>query len=357
MPSIFPQISRVYRDRRGMRPLDFARNGIGPPGWLTREYAADYLNRLAAARLKVPFVKHAPHGRVTAASDTSVNTWRFAFHSSPVAAELQIRMVLAPTGVGATEASATWTSETGLTGSGTTVVHTAVRSRVEAASRDVPSDWYEATARCTISADTSYRFTLAIDDGAYVISATAYELPRTFLDTTTDTNCVDPRPFVDGQPIYDAQAVDFLAALDKLWKRGRAHLGSWCQDATTAETRTSATYANLFNQSVTAYRAYDAAPSSGGWIVYPQYRDSLDSTNVACVGYCYASVAGGGAGNVRFIGASGTLATIAIAGAATWYSTTFNLSGSTATDKVDVFLAGDGTNAVSVHAAGAFIYE
>jgi hypothetical protein len=356
MAILFPQISRIYRNAPGMRPLDFARNGIGPPGSWTREYAGEYLNQLAAGRLKVPFQKHIPHGRHANASDSPADTWRFAFHSSPLATELTIRMVLAPTTVATAAASATWTSETGLTGSGTTAVHPAVQSRAAEASKDPPSNWYEATARCPISSDTDYRFTLAVDDGAFVISATAYETPRTSLDTATDTLSVDPRPFVDGQPIYDAQAVDFLAALDKQWKRGRAHLGSWCVDAVTAETRTSATYANLWNQSVTAYRAYDAAPSSPGWIVTPAYRDSLDSTNVACVGYCYASQAAA-TGNVRFVGASGTLATIAITGAATWYSTTFNLSGATATDKIEVMIAGSGAAAVSLYAAGAFIYE
>jgi hypothetical protein len=43
--------------------------------------------------------------------------------------------------------------------------------------------------------------------------------------------------------------------------------------------------------------------------------------------------------------------------AAAWYSTTFNLSGSTATDKIEVHINSDGANAVSVFAAGAFIYE
>jgi hypothetical protein len=342
-------------------PLNIARNGIAVPAGELRSYAGNYANAIAAGRKKAFFSKSI-QSALTLDSASSTDTWYWAGHMGPLTTTVMVRVVYGP--LGSTHVPADGggtlviTSETGLTGSGSTATSRTLTTNVKGASQADPLNWSVADLKLTVTADTSYRFKITVDNGFCLLGATAYELPRKSLDTSTDTTAVDVTAIAEGQAILDPMPTKFLALLDLIYRRGQSHLFAWTQNAATATTRTTASYANLLDQTVTAYAATSATPTSPGWIYHPYVRGRLDDTTAAVTFYAFAGMASGvGTGDVRFTNSTGTIATINVSGVTpTWYTATATVASATA-DKFDVLIQGTGAAALNIRAAGALYYR
>ncbi len=199
-------------------------------------------------------------------------------------------------------------------------------------------------------------------DGCRVIGATVWELPRLMLDTATDA-AVDAYQFGRNLPIEDADVLDLLAATEKAWKRLGSQYIAWSTDpglsGTGYITRTSATAANLIDQSATTWTS--ATP---GFSCMPTNRGSFESNNVPCVfgyyGQVYSGGTGAGSGVVTLhrdnSGTAIATVTSSDADGLGWHYTTCNLDASQGLEKFDVKIKGDGTRAIRVYAVSLFDY-
>lgn len=333
--------------------LNVMRHGVAPVG-AHHQILGQRLNALLGRKKKVLFRKSIEAAQVST-STGDVVTWVTAFHTGPITSELGIDYVYVSP-LNANQSSnpyAYWATETGLAGTGTTAAAPKLYCADNTTGTPTtPGMYRHARQVTTVTADTDYRAELHTNNGARVLSCTLYELRRDSVDTATDTDAADTTRALGGLVIDDVASNDVLSAGSAWWRRGQPAIFSWCQAAGAAVTRTSATLANICDQTVTAYSA-----ASPGFAAVPHRRHSGDSTSVGCMFWCKASQAAG-SGSVRLVGQNGTLATIAISGAtATWYSAAFNLLGTDATDKLDVLIAGSGAADVAVYAAGAFFYN
>ncbi len=342
---------------RGARPLAGMRNGIAPSAY-DRRGLANALNLLLGARKKVlgQHITQTPEASISAAGDAV--TLRLAGHTGPLTSKLRcVHTCMPPAGApGASDPRGYWQTETGLTGAGTVATRDAFRA-LTGTGANIPDNYAKAVSEFTVSADTDYRLELHVVDGMRIFSTTVYELLRLSYDPDVDTDAADPRGMVFGAPVYDAAEQRLFAAAQKYFKRGQPSPFNWSVDGTTAYTRTTNTYANLLDQTVTTYSAYGAAAPSPGWIVYPRYKGTVDDATVNAVFWCYAGVSAG-TGNVLLRTRQGVgLATIVVTGAAAWRTTTCTLAASELIDKLDVSIAGPGgADTLSIYQAGAFLY-
>jgi hypothetical protein len=161
-----------------------------------------------------------------------------------------------------------------------------------------------------------------------------------------------------GLPITDARQTQIQANPYTLWRRNGSHLFAWGLDEDpdvgggNAPTRTSATAANAFDQSKTAFATGDR-----GVKVQLQYHSPAHAPAVVpCVFAARGKNAGSAGGNVTLRGASGLLATLSsFSTAGQWKSTIIELDGSIDTHELQFYIAGDGTNLFTL--SGLSIYE
>lgn len=356
--------------------LRWFRNGIQPSAPAGRR-EAEHINLCMAQRMRVvfshagAFTQDANAGGIFEGFDPETNsditTYRVAFRTGPVTRRLRARFIMLPADSETTATDgpyAMWVLRTGITGAGSTTdqaqMYLALISGL--ADRFQLSELLIVEHTIDVSPDAYYRLELHQVNRARVVSATVWEEPRVSLDTTVDTAAVDPTAIYVGSPITQKQYRDMLVAAERVWKIGQPLL-QWTADVGSAGTnlpheprsRTSATPANVLDQSYTAFDA--AAP---GFPVIVSYSGTLDSPNIPVVIWAYASCVSG-TGSILFKDQAGnTIASIAPAGAAAWYSATGNLkdaSGSPETTEIQVLFAGDATNACVVHAFGMLVYS
>ena len=336
----------------GKDPINYARNHIGPSGKGARE-TAEYANFLLGGRKKVLFRKSIrPTQAATATTDES--TWRWAAHTGPLATALHCRYVAIPlSGADYNNASRCYiVQQENLTGAGTSTTNTSLYMTDEDEGTIVPDDYRVLEQEIAVTADTDYRFTLHVQNGMRIISLTVSEINRITVDTSTDTPAVDSTKFYQGGWIHDAPVLDIFDAADKIWRRSGKTLVSWSVAGTTAVTRSSATAANIFDQTVTTYSA-----STPGFQCVVENCQSFDSGNVGVTVYCYASMAAG-TGKVKLLKTGGVeLGSMTINSATgQFWTATGNLDGTLSSDKLDVHIEGNGTNLLSISAAGAFLH-
>lgn len=336
----------------GRDPINYARNHIGPSGSGARD-TAEYANYLLGGRKKVLFRKSIrPTQAIASTADES--TWRWAGHTGPLTTALNCKYVAIPlSGADYNNASRTYiVMQENLTGAGTSTTNTSLYMTDEDEGTIVPDDYRLLEQEFAITADTDYRFTLHVENGMRIISLTVSEINRLTVDTSTDTSAVDSTKFYQGGWIHDAPVTDIFDAADKVWKRNGKTLVTWSVAGTTAVTRSSATAANIFDQAVTTYGA-----STPGFPCVVTNSHSFDSNNVGVTMYCYASIPAG-SGKVKFLkDGGGELGSMTVnSSTAQFWTTTGNLDGTLTSDKLDIHIEGDGTNALSCWAAGAFLH-
>ncbi len=340
-------------------PLSVVRNGVGCGAHATQANIADYANGLLRKTVKkVLFQKSIRPAILQTNWSGTYTVGIFAGHTSPGVSRARFEIVAVP---GSTNASppnpvkVILSQETGLTGTGTTSTPATIYT-TELSSTISPDRYSTQYADFTILPDQDYRWTVTLYDGARAFSMCLYELPEDSVNPSTDAGAVDTSLIQVGQAVCDETVSDILTCADKLWRRGGPPLfgasGSTDFSPQILYARTSTTYANTLDQSVTT-----VSSSSPGYPVRVQNQHSFDSINVPCVFYTRAKMAAGaGSGDIRILDNSGTvLATINVTGTSyTWYTATFSLDGTKSADKIDVQLRGDGANDLHVVCYGAF---
>jgi hypothetical protein len=336
--------------------LKYFRNGIAPPAPGGRALA-NQINALLGRRLR-PLGQYCNvyglHADFDSASTSDLACHRFAFRTGPTTTSVRWQVGALPY-IGtpsAADVTIYLTLTSGIT-SGGTATTTTISVPYSTATDLTADDLVWLNSEISVSPDSYYRAEVHRTNLARMVSSSLFELQQLTLDTDTHTIASDPGTFYEGGPITQQQIETLMLAADKLWRRGHP-LGWWTTDIPGDErSRTSATAANLWDQTVSA-----PTSTSPGWPVSVPYAGSLDSANVPVIFWAYADcVAGTGAVTFRDQN-NVTLGTISPVGAATWYAVRGNLTDNTdgaQTTKVDVFFAGDATNACKVYAAGVFM--
>jgi hypothetical protein len=153
-----------------------------------------------------------------------------------------------------------------------------------------------------------------------------------------------------GSPITDDDIERFFQIPYEIWKNGGGHLFEWANELT-AVTRTSATYANVHDQTVTAW-----ASNSQGYWAWPHKQGSYELARVPVVMWAQAQM-GAGTGGVRFLVNGRTVGTCSVSTTKTVTTTTGYLDSDQTDQKVDVHIAGTGAAAVNVYSFGMYQYS
>lgn len=341
------------------------RNGVAPPGQKMRGVCATYANAVGVQRQKILFKKSI---RYTEAYNTvtAADTWRCQFHTSPNIKDVEVLMVLGridhnPVGGGALNSRVRWTTTP--SGGGPTNQDYIYHYNYNSASAViVPDDMISRRQRWGLSGDTTYTAQLRQEDKLRVLSATIFEVPKTAV-LSTDTNIIDPSPYYETGPIYDAAANEFQTVLTKLWKTMGTHHFAWCADADTGQTVTSATFTNLIDGTTTAYGA-----NTQGFITWPNYHGSLETVDsgantegIPVTIYAWLQTMAGGTAECRFVDGTGTIGTLtSTSTSGEWVSSNvvWTVDTTATTEKIDVsFRNTVGTKQTTCFAAGMYEYE
>lgn len=341
----------------GIHPLSLCRNGVVPDA-ISANTIASYANMLASRRMKVLadyFVLP------NSATDTTTNTvvCRTLAHTSPNASTVTAEYVLAPPNVTDTSTltpSVYWTIDAAdvttdpVTLAGPTTVASVTLNGGRNGTVN-PQDYIYMQAQFGVEPDATYAFELHTSDRARVISAVLYEQPRLTLDNASDVSVPSGTLYYDA-PIYDAPLGALNSLQISMHKRGGASLLRWANQL--AVIRTANTYANLLDQTVTAWSA-----NSPGWYVWPQYRGTLANTDVTCKAWWYGrSSTTDQTVYLKFIRTGADIHEFFTASASNGYHcATVSLPGTVSSDKVDVLIKGAGVQIADISVSALGIYE
>lgn len=209
---------------------------------------------------------------------------------------------------------------------------------------DVPSEIGKFHTDLEVDPDTTYEIVMLAYDFARPVSCMIYELAED-PDTTVDHYTAPGHPV--GSPILDGHRGDLLPAWTALMADNANAGWHWCVDEAPV-TRTSATYANVMDQTITAHAA-----SSPGVTIDLTGRNTYARATVPFVWAVYASGTGAsGTAKVKLVNAGGDVVAITTITTAGWYATTVNLA--TAEQKLDLMLACDGISTTSLYASALY---
>ena len=268
--------------------------------------------------------------------------WRTRYRAGPNGTRLRGRVALAPATTVATAPDYSWDA-------GGTPRRWEVRAASPVDTDVVPATGYASELVGTSTANTVTDVALSTDDNIRVCGWSLWEPPIQVLDTASDV-CVDYLSrFAGEQPIYDADVAELLGTYRKLYEQAHKHLIAHVVDDGSAPlTRTTASLANLLDQSVTTYGA-----DTPGWPLDVRYCVSASQTEVPVTVAIYASCPGG-TGEVD-VSTSADNTSVAVT-AEQWYEVTLNADAQAATEKLDIMFLGDGANPCKVWAVSAWIY-
>lgn len=332
-------------------PPDYARDGVGVPALISD--ASQYTNAVAGTRFKLIFSKsvtQATAATTAAAASTTLATWRFFRHTSPLAKAVRFMFTVSSTSIGPQGGNFPGIQISASPALSPTPSLFATPND-NAGGGNTPNAFRQIYQDVTVSGDTDYTFLVTLVDQPNVSGLAVYELQRTTLDTSVDTYCVDESQFGAPRPIYTTATNQLQTTLQRLWKRQGALGFAWCIDNGTALTRSSATSANVLD-ATTAYTS-----GTAGFPVRPQYRNALNDTTLPVRLWAVATQTTG-TGTVTFVGSGGTIGSVSITGGSATAATTNSVSlPLTDPNKIDIWFAGDGTHTLSLYAAGLEQYE
>lgn len=186
-----------------------------------------------------------------------------------------------------------------------------------------------------ISENTTYEVSLAMSDGARVVSGCAFE--RASNITSSNSSFVEEPPNAF-YPIYDQLRQNLLESYSSVWKRNGSHLMTWSMNATTAPTFTSTTWTNVIDGSTSVSGAtpgYYLDDGSGRDLT--QHCRVKDGTTIDVVFAAYANCTGGSTGEVRLQNSSGTNVSLTgITSTAQWHTTTTTIASVELIGKTDL---------------------
>ncbi len=218
--SVIP-VGTNYRVRFAPVALNYARNGVTPPGELASALKLANFG-IARGRKKRLFSKSFNPSDAVTNFSSDKSTCRFAGRTSPGATKARLHVVAVPPNSSTSPVSGDiflqLSQETGLTGSGTVTVPVTFYDNGDSTSV-APDDYHDFKADFDIDGDQEYRWTVHVGNGFRVFSMTLYELGAETVDTDTLASAVDIVPIALGQKILGSAISDAQDGLHTMWKR------------------------------------------------------------------------------------------------------------------------------------------
>lgn len=334
-------------------PMEWARycrNGRAPSSLLGQRVLAAYSHAVAYRR-KTFFAKSMHLDTLPAGQNATLTPWRTYVRTGYAASgslKLWFQTVAAPADNTGAEPTIQW-KESG--GEATELFYQGVNTGTLG-----PDDLRVHYGTIDVSANTAYELEMETTNYARPVSATIFEL-HDGIHASGDTGVVQRELVSVGGLITDAQHSQMLQTGHDLWLGNAAPAIAWCTDedpdnSGTAPQRSTASYANIFDQTVTTVTS-----TSRGFYPCVQFHNPYHSSNVECVFAAYGKNASSAGGDVRLLDADGALATLSsFSTAGEWKTTAVNLDGSLHRHKVDVHFQGDGSNTFTLYALVVYEY-
>ena len=356
-PNLLPQI---WTTNTAVPPIlirRWARNGHCPDVHLASSMG-EAMNQAGMLRTKNVFtaLNTLNTSIPIAASGTSKARWRWAWHTSPLAHQIAVTVVMHPTSSTTAGDSSTTVQIDKAAGGGTKSDAFHVGASPSNAVEVVTGWQYRRifTTYLAVDPDTDYVGLFTDGAGALLQSACVYEIAS----MTVNNNGYFPQNVPERAPILSTDRSRMMTLIRSLWKRGGSHVLNWyCQrSGDTPRTFLSATSINIVDGTSTTPNS-----STPGYTLDMRYKDRLTQTSgVPCRIYVYADNSiNDGVGHIKLKNSSGTtIATVTFASGATgWQSVDFSLPATL--DKYDILGDTQGTGPVDfkVHAVSIFEYE
>lgn len=217
---------------------------------------------------------------------------------------------------------------------------------------DAPDEAWLVSRDVDVSEATAYTVSYVPSNYCRCLAFMVYEqAPTTVDEATSFMNTHSP---TGGSPIYDADRQRLLEGLSKQYRQNGGIVAHWGKFDAAAQTRSSATPANMINGTTTGTPTVGADP---GWYIDPRYHRTASRTVVPMEWGVYASMSAG-TGTCRIIDSAGaTYGSISVNSASLqWWTASFDIA-----EAAELFLvpqmAGDGAGTLSVYGASLIEYE
>jgi hypothetical protein len=164
---------------------------------------------------------------------------------------------------------------------------------------DAPEEWFITLREIAISEETDYECVVKTVDYGRILGIAVRELGDQTIDPALDWW----NGFIAQAeaPIYDVTREDLLRGMSEMWRANAGGGMDFARDGGTARTRTSATYANLFDGATTG----TPTNATRGFYLDNTYRRRYSKSTVRYKLAVRGSIPGAGSGNVKLMDTAG----------------------------------------------------
>ena len=186
--------------------------------------------------------------------------------------------------------------------------------------------------------NTEYECHVDVIDYARLVGLTCWEEVSSGVQDAADHG-TDLTSFGLDAEITDAQHSDLVLNTHEIWKHNGAHLLSLVPaHRGVIWSRSTASYVNLLDQSVSAHSA-----SSLGCQLWNRFKNAVHTDDVNCVFGAYGVAANTAGGDIKLVDSSGDVASLGtFSTSGEWKTTTFTLDGSVNSEKLDLHFQNSG---------------
>ena len=331
-----------------IHPNRDARNGMYPA---TSFYGRlqQAVNHLTGYRHKTVFQRQWRLGNKTYVGAASTNLARFRWRSSHGAEHVRIVMLQCVSGASSGDPR-TEIEFINVTDAVTTTAGPWQGFIDTVSSGDEPSTWRMVSDTHAITPGKVYTATIKTYDSCRPMAILVMEIGGGTISEAVDY--YSATNIVADAPIFDSTREVMLGGLGAMYRQNGGLVVNWANGNGAAETRTSATHANIVDGASTG----TPTAATPGYSCDLRYRNSSSRTGVPVELAVYGSIPAG-SGTVKVIDTGGTTHLTATVNSATpgWFTATGTI---TASDlKFDLQFAGDGVNTISVYAVSLIEYE
>jgi hypothetical protein len=327
------------------------------PHYVVGAKISEDLNHLLTYRRRIVFANSDfPAGAKTGATEESVYHFKFTSGPAPSSAGLKLRFEFILSTAADNSCAGDPYLYYSLNGTNSDELHPNTVDLVT--SHDLvnsPGTWSTASVYMDLSSNTEYEGVLYMKDYIVVVAAVAFEECIGELDEA-EANVQDPRRFSFARPLLDDDHYQMAVTADELWQHAApmvlCHVERYEAVENPGLTCTSGTFTNPFDGS------YSVASDTIGWTVDCQYHNNRASDGVPVKGYVYGKYLDDT--RFRLIDANGalTLSNWSTVGASVgWGSFTTTVSGTQATQKIDLQLCDAGAGQPGLVSLYLFEYE
>lgn len=304
MTAIIVGVNRAYAS--GVSPLAIGRQGAITDGFAVASLTG-YINHLLARRMHV--LAQGGNAAVSAGLPSSGQNGVVRFHTSPNCKRVYMSAICARSGSNTVLGSFNWNvfSSTGTGLGGLDTIYVGGASGSAASPNDLSIHTQRvAIANVDLSPDTTYGMRLTgASTNVQLLYFVVYELPRSTVDTTTDT-AIPLHPFQVGAPILDRDIGDLTDSLWTMYKRGGPMQGVYSDITATPVTSVGTTWTNIMDGSTTGFAA-----GAAGLRTIPYRKNRATGTTLDVVFWSNTQALGAAAtAEIRFVNSSGTIASM-----------------------------------------------